>query len=241
MWIEFTRIVASRADAGCPVDRGVRGCLAAVCVSLRSVSMFKAGNPGVNVNFAFAGSSELATQLTQGATADVFASADTAQIGQCGQGGVAGRSSDKLRHQHDGHRCRRRQSQEDPSFADLTRPGLNVVVCQPSVPCGSATRRIEDATGIHLNPVSEELSVTDVLNKVITGQADAGLVYVSDALSVATKVTCVRFPEAAGVVNVYAIAVLKRTSQPALARQFVAMVTAAAGRRILDQSGFAKP
>lgn len=238
----------SNSPASSPAGptQGARSIVVFAAASLQSAftqigEQFKAGNPGVNVNFAFAGSSELATQLTQGATADVFASADTAQMDSVAKAGLLAGHPTNFATNTMVIVAAAGNPKKIRSFADLTRPGLNVVVCQPSVPCGSATRRIEDATGIHLNPVSEELSVTDVLNKVITGQADAGLVYVSDALSVATKVTCVRFPEAAGVLNVYAIAVLKRTSQPALARQFVAMVTAAAGRRILDQSGFAKP
>jgi molybdate transport system substrate-binding protein len=127
------------------------------------------------------------------------------------------------------------------SFADLAKPGLNLVICQKPVPCGSATQRIEDSTGVRLNPVSEELSVTDVLNKVTTGQADAGLVYVTDAHSAGSKVATVNFPEAAGAVNVYPIGVLKKAPKPTLAQKFVALVTSDAGQKILAQSGFAKP
>ena len=116
-----------------------------------------------------------------------------------------------------------------------------MVVCQPPVPCGAATQRIEDSTGVHLNPVSEEHSVTDVLNKVTSGQADAGLVYVTDAKSAGNKVTTVNFPEAAGAVNVYPIAVFKKAPLPALAQKFVTLVTSDSGQKILAQSGFAKP
>jgi molybdate transport system substrate-binding protein len=116
-----------------------------------------------------------------------------------------------------------------------------VVICQKPVPCGSATQRVEDSTGTHLNPVSEELSVTDVLNKVTTGQADAGLVYVTDARNAGDKVATVNFPEAARAVNVYPIAVLKKAPQPTLAQRFVAMVTGDPGQNILAQLGFGKP
>ena len=95
------------------------------------------------------------------------------------------------------------------SFQDLTKPGLTVVVCAPPVPCGSATQKVEEATGVNLAPVSEESSVTDVLNKVTTGEADAGLVYVTDAMGAGDKVAAVAFPEAAGAVNTYPIAALK--------------------------------
>jgi molybdate transport system substrate-binding protein len=127
------------------------------------------------------------------------------------------------------------------SFADLARPGLNVVICQQPVPCGAATQRIENNIGVHLNPVSEEPAVSDVLTKVTTGEADAGLVYVTDALNAGNKVATVKFPESAGAVNVYPIAVLKRAPQPALAQKFVDLVTGATGQKVLTQAGFAKP
>jgi molybdate transport system substrate-binding protein len=83
--------------------------------------------------------------------------------------------------------------------------------------------------------------VTDALSKVTTGQADAGLVYVTDAKNAGDKVATVNFPEAAGAVNVYPIAVLKKAPLPALAQKFVSLVTSDGGQKILAQSGFAKP
>jgi molybdate transport system substrate-binding protein len=94
---------------------------------------------------------------------------------------------------------------------------------------------------VTLNPVSEESSVTDVLNKVTTGQADAGLVYVTDALGAGDKVAKVDFPEAATAVNTYPIAVLKSAADADAARGFVDAVTGEAGQKILSQAGFAKP
>ncbi|BDB42554.1 hypothetical protein IWGMT90018_30000 [Mycobacterium kiyosense] len=116
-----------------------------------------------------------------------------------------------------------------------------MVVCQRPVPCGAATARVEDATGTHLHPVSEELSVTDALNKVTSGQADAALVYLTDAQNAGAKVTTVKFPEAAGAVNVYPIATLKKAPQAALAQKFLALVTGDAGQQILREAGFVKP
>ncbi|OBH83785.1 molybdate ABC transporter substrate-binding protein [Mycobacterium scrofulaceum] len=202
---------------------------------------FKAQNPGSTVDFEFAGSSELATQLTQGATADVFASADTAQMNTVAEAGLLSGGPTNFASNTLVIVTAPGNPRKVGSFADLARPGLAVVICQKPVPCGSATKRVEDSTGVHLNPVSEELSVTDVLNKVTSGQADAGLVYVTDAHSAGSKVTTVSFPEAAGAVNVYPIAVLKKAPQPTLAQRFVAMVTGDVGRNILAQSGFAKP
>ncbi len=127
------------------------------------------------------------------------------------------------------------------SFADLAKPGLNVVICQQPVPCGAATHRVEDSTGVRVNPVSEELSVTDALNKVTSGQADAALVYVTDAKTAGSKVATVNFPEAAGAVNVYPIGVLNKAPLPSQAHKFVDLVTSPTGQQILAQAGFAKP
>lgn len=202
---------------------------------------FKTDNPGHGVDFEFAGSSELATQLTQGATADVFASADTAQMETVTKAGLLAGNPTNFASNTLVIVTAPGNPKKIGSFADLSKPGLNVVICQQPVPCGSATRRIEDRTRVHLNPVSEELSVTDVLNKVTSGQADAGLVYVTDAISAKDKVTAVNFSEAAGAVNVYPIGVLKKAPLPTLAQKFVALVTSDTGQKILAQSGFAKP
>lgn len=204
-------------------------------------AQFTTDHPGVDVDFDFAGSSELATRLMQGASADVFASADTAQMEKVAQAGLL--SADPMNFAANTLVivAAAGNPKKIGSFADLTKPGLGVVVCQQPVPCGSATARIEDATGIRLDPVSEELSVTDVLNKVTTGQADAGLVYVTDARSAGDKVATVEFPEAADVINVYPIGLLAKAAQPTLAQQFAAFVTAETGQRILAHSGFAKP
>jgi molybdate transport system substrate-binding protein len=202
---------------------------------------FKAQNPNNSVDFEFGGSSELATQLTQGAAADVFASADTAQMDTVAKAGLLAGNPTNFASNTLVIVTAPGNPKKIGSLTDLARPGLSVVICQKPVPCGSATQRVEDTTGVHLNPVSEELSVTDVLNKVTTGQADAGLVYVTDAHSAGNKVTTVNFSEAAGGVNVYPIAVLKNAPQPTVAQKFVAMVTGGAGQDILAQSGFAKP
>ncbi|VBA53455.1 Molybdate-binding protein [Mycobacterium attenuatum] len=202
---------------------------------------FTKDNPGVRVDFDFAGSSELATQLTQGATADVFASADIAQMNTVAKAGLVAADPANFASNTLVIITAPGNPQRVGSFADLARSGLSVVICQQPVPCGSATHRIENSTGIQLRPVSEELSVTDVVNKVATRQADAGLVYVTDAMNAGNKVTTVTFPEAGGAVNVYPIAVLRRTPQPELARKFVTLVTTEPGRQILDRSGFAKP
>lgn len=202
---------------------------------------FKTQNEGTGVEFEFAGSSDLATQLTQGATADVFASADTAQMDTVSKAGLLTGDPTNFAANTLVIVTAPGNPKKIESFVDLAQPGLNVVTCQQPVPCGAATHRVEDSTGVRVSPVSEEPSVTDALNKVTSGQADAALVYVTDAKTAGSKVATVNFPEAASVVNVYPIGVLKKAPLPSQARKFVDLVTSPTGQQILAQAGFAKP
>lgn len=202
---------------------------------------FSKANPGASVEFSFAGSSDLVTQLTQGAHADVFASADTKNMDKAVQAGLLAGSPVNFASNTLTIAVAPGNPKGISSFRDLTKPGLDVVVCAPQVPCGSATQKVETQTGVQLRPVSEESSVTDVLGKVITGQADAGLVYVTDAAGAGDKVTAVPFPEAAGAVNTYPIAVLKQAQSSPLADRFIDLVTGPDGQQILAKAGFGKP
>ncbi|MCV7282732.1 molybdate ABC transporter substrate-binding protein [Mycolicibacterium flavescens] len=200
---------------------------------------FERDHPGVTVEFSFAGSADLVTQLTQGARADVFASADARNMARAAQAGLlAGDPVDFAT-----NTLTIVVAPGNPhginGFGDLARPGLDVVTCASQVPCGAATEEAERVAGVQLAPVSEESSVTDVLNKVAAGQADAGVVYVTDAKAAGDRVTSVPVPEIADVVNTYPIAALQDSPRPDLARQFVdAVVT---GRELLDEAGFGRP
>jgi molybdate transport system substrate-binding protein len=126
------------------------------------------------------------------------------------------------------------------NFRDLENEDVSVVVCAPQVPCGSATQKLEKATDVELVPVSEESAVTDVLNKVTTGQADAGIVYVSDVIGAGDKVTGIAIPEARGFANRYPIATLKQSEHLELANKFVDLVTGPVGQETLVQAGFSR-
>ncbi|HWF28540.1 MAG TPA: molybdate ABC transporter substrate-binding protein [Mycobacterium sp.] len=202
---------------------------------------FKTDNPGAQVSFDFAGSSDLAEQIVQGAPGDVFASADTAMMDKVSKAGLVAGNQVNFASNTLVIVTAPNNPKHIGSFADLTQPGLLVVVCVNPVPCGAATQRIEDSTGKQLHPVSEEPTVTDVLNKVTSGQADAGLVYITDAQGAGGKVTTLHFPEAPSAVNTYPIAVLKNSKQTALSQKFVDLVTGETGQKILSQDGFAKP
>ena len=204
-------------------------------------TQFEAANPGTKVTFSFAGSSDLAQQIVQGAPADVFAAASDATMKTVSDAGETAAAPTPFATNTLQIAVAPGNPKGIASFKDLTRDGLDVVVCAPQVPCGSATEKIEKATGVELKPVSEDSSVTDVLNKVTTGEADAGVVYVTDVAGAGDKVTGVDFPEAKEAVNTYPIAALKGSANVELAQKFIAYVTGEAGQKVLDQAGFGKP
>ncbi|MEE2034602.1 molybdate ABC transporter substrate-binding protein [Rhodococcus sp. CC-R104] len=202
---------------------------------------FEASHPGVDVRLSFAGSSDLVAQLSHGAPADVFASADTDTMRVAVEDGLV--SGDPVTFAANTLTIVTEPGNPEGIASLTARPGEDrtVVVCVPQVPCGAATARAETAAGVDLAPVSEEMSVTDVLGKVTSGQADAGLVYVTDAQAAGDRVTAVPFPEAAGAVNTYPIAVLRQARDPSLATQFRVYVTGPEGRSVLAGAGFAAP
>ena len=202
---------------------------------------FEAANPGVDVRISFGGSSELASQILNGAPADVFASANQAQMRKVVEAGLAAGQPQPFAT----NTLTIVTPPDNPagirSFADLARPGTTVVVCAPEVPCGSAAEQLERAAGTMLAPASEEPDVKSVLGKVQAGEADAGLVYVTDARSAGVTVQTVAFPEAVGAVNSYPIAALREAPEPELAAAFVALVRGPQGRQALRDAGFGLP
>ena len=125
------------------------------------------------------------------------------------------------------------------TLEDATKEGVKLVVCAEQVPCGAATKKLAETTGFTFTPVSEEQKVTDVLAKVTSGEADAGLVYVTDAAGAKDKVKVVDTPEAEKIVNKYPIAVTKSARQGAQA--FVDFVLGEQGQTMLRDAGFGAP
>ena len=202
---------------------------------------FESDHPGTDVRLSFGGSSDLVTQIQNGAPADVFASADTATMAEL----TAAHLTDGAPQPFATNRLEIAVPPGDPAgvhtFGDLASPGLDLVVCAPEVPCGAAAQRVAKNAGVALTPVSEEQSVTDVLAKVTAGEADAGLVYVTDVEAAGRQVEGIPFAESSSVTNTYPITVVTDSSQPSLAQEFVAAVTGAAGQRVLRDAGFGKP
>jgi molybdate transport system substrate-binding protein len=201
---------------------------------------FERQHDGVQVEFSFGGSSDLVAQIQEGAPADVFASADAATMDKL--------TADDLQAADPQDFASNTLEIAVPpgnpgtvtSLADLATGGLNVVVCAPEVPCGAATQEVEDATGVDIRPVSEEQSVTDVLAKVTSGEADAGLVYVTDVQAAGDDVEGVPFLESSEAVNTYPVVALKDAADADLAQQFVDLVLGDTGQSILEEAGFAR-
>ncbi|WP_368496541.1 molybdate ABC transporter substrate-binding protein [Herbiconiux sp. A18JL235] len=203
---------------------------------------FEAAHPGTSVELTFAGSSDLVTQITEGAPADVFASADEKNMAKLTEAGLIDAEAPV---DFATNVLTIAVPPGDPAgvtgIADLADPALKVVVCAPQVPCGAATTTVEEATGITLAPVSEESSVTDVLGKVTSGEADAGLVYVTDVIAAGDSVEGVAFPESSEAVNTYPIATVEASSRKELADAFVGFVTGEVGQGVLQAAGFGAP
>ncbi len=202
---------------------------------------FETDNPGVTVKFNFAGSSDLAQQIVNGAPADVFAAASDTTMKTVTDKGLTAAPPVTFAKNVLEIATPPGNPKAIALFADLAKPGLKVVVCAPQVPCGAAAQKVQQSTGVKLQPVSEEADVKSVLAKVESGDADAGLVYLTDVKSAGDKVTGVPFPEASTAATNYPIAAVKNAPQPELANQFVTVVTGEQGQKAMEQAGFAQP
>lgn len=239
-------LLLTAALAGCAGRGGASGSSTLTvfaAASLKSsftelAERFEAENPGTTVTLSFAGSADLATQLSQGAPADVFASADAGTMAKVQEAGLVDGGPRDFATNTLAIAVPPGNPAGIRSFADLAKAGIKLVACAPQVPCGAAAARVADSTGTVLSPVSEENSVTDVLGKVISGEADAGLVYVTDVRSAGARVEGIPFPEAGAAVNPYPAAVLAGSRNKAAAGRFLDLLAGPEGQEILAAAGF---
>jgi len=201
---------------------------------------FEAAHPGVLVKFSFGGSSTLVDQLKEGAPADVFASADRQNMEKATTANlISGVPS--LFATNTLTLIVPTGNPAGITGLDSSLDGKKLVVCADGVPCGSATTKLAKLLGVTLKPVSEETKVTDVRAKVESGQADAGVVYVTDAKASGSKVDTVAIKNADQVKNEYLLGVVATSKNSRLASQFVALVTGSDGQRTLSGAGFTLP
>ncbi len=201
---------------------------------------FVRAHSGVDIlPIVYDGSSTLATQITQGASVDVFASADQKNMTKVTAAGLAADprpfatntlviATPKANPAH------------VTSLADLGRSGVTVVLCAPEVPCGAAAQTLLRNEGVQVTPASQEQNVTAVLTKVAAGEADAGLVYATDVKGV-SAVSSIVPAGADKVVNTYPVVALSGSRNAAAASAFVAYVLSPAGQKVLQSLGFGAP
>ena len=201
---------------------------------------FEKSHPGTMVKFSFAGSSSLAAQIQQGAIGDVFASADQPNMQRLVDAGLTAESPQVFARNALEIVVGKGNPKHITSLADLARSGFVVVLCAPAVPCGRYAAQALQKAGVAAKPASLEADVKAVLGKVALGEADAGIVYVTDVKAAGAGVDGVAIPPALNVVADYPIALLKDSQNSALARAFVGYVLAD-GQRILTQYGFTNP
>lgn len=190
----------------------------------------------VDARFNYAGTQMLTTQLTQGAIADVFASADNAHMKTVQDAGLLTGPPQVFAHNRLEIAVAKGNPKGIHSLVDLARPGLVVVLADPSVPAGKYAQQALARAGIKVKPASLELQVTSVLTKVTLGEADAGVVYVSDIVT-SGKVEGVPIPDSQNVVADYQIAPV--SNRPA-AYSFISFVLSQQGQAILVAAGFEK-
>ena len=233
------------ADSAAPGDELTGELRIFAAASLRAAfdelaTRFEQRHPSLDVlPISYDGSSTLATQLVEGAPADVFASADESTMRRVVDAGLA---TDPLVFASNTLviAVPRGNPGGVKTIEDLADPALTVVLCAPEVPCGAASVALLADNGVSVEPASLEQNVTAVLTKVATGDADAGLVYATDVRG-DDAVAAVAAAGSERVVNRYPIAALEEASNPAAAQAFVGFVAAEDGRAVLADLGFAAP
>ena len=195
-------------------------------------------NPGLDVTFDFQGSQDLVASLAGGDSADVLATANNSTMKTAADQKLVGSQTEFATNVLT--LIVPKGNPKKITGLDSSLDGANLVICAPEVPCGEATKKLAEAQGITLKPVSEEQKVTDVRGKVESGEADAGIVYTTDAAAAKDKADKIDIPDG-GVVNHYPIAQTAKTSNPEAAQVFINAITSNSGQEILAKYGFGKP
>jgi molybdate transport system substrate-binding protein len=212
---------------------------------------YEENHSGVKVKLNFDGSANLKTQLINGATADVFASADTKNMDGVKNAGLMDNETVKTFVKN---KVTVIVPADNPAgittLSDLTKSGIKIVIGDTTVPIGNYTRTVlkninnssseftDFESKVMANVVSQESNVNNVVTKVALGEADAGFVYTTDAAGAGSKVTLISIPDTYNVIAVYPIGMLASTTHSAEATSFINYVLSADGQAILSKYGF---
>jgi molybdate transport system substrate-binding protein len=202
---------------------------------------FEKKYPDVTVKFNYDASSNLATQINQGAPADVFASADQDNLQKAIDAGtvtpppvVFAKNSLEIA-------VEKGNPKKIKSLADLQKPGTVVVLCADQVPCGKYAAQSLAMAGVTVNPASKEENAKATLSKVSIGEADASIVYVTDVKAAKGTTSGVTIPGKINVIATYPIGVVKASQNAAAAKAWVKFVRSKEGQKTLTKFGFLPP
>jgi molybdate transport system substrate-binding protein len=202
---------------------------------------FQVKHANASVVFNFAGSAFLVTAINNGAPADVFASADLPNM----QKVVAPGNTISQPANFASNKLQIVVSVGNPKgikgLPDLANPGTVVILCAPAVPCGNYANQALAKAGVKVTPRSQEQDVNAVISKVSQGEADAGIVYVTDVKAAGQKVQGVEIPDDQNVIAAYPIATVKGGSNPKGGQAFIDFLLSAPGQAVLANYGFTKP
>jgi molybdate transport system substrate-binding protein len=186
---------------------------------------FRAAHPGTKIEFSFGSSSDLEQSIEEGAPADVFASADQKNMTNLvAAGDNSGAPANFARNRLE-IAVEKGNPKHIAKLSDLAEPGVTVVLCDPSAPCGKFAAEVLDNAHVNLTPKSLEVGVKATLSKVELGEADAAIVYISDVTS-SGKVDGVDIPDDVNILTTLPIVALKDSKNAALAKAFVDFVVA---------------
>ncbi|MEU1373343.1 molybdate ABC transporter substrate-binding protein [Streptomyces triculaminicus] len=201
-------------------------------------SAYEKAHPDIKLTFSFAGSQELAAQVRQGVPADALVTADTKTMEGLAQQANAPHTIAK-------NRLTIATAPGNPKnvkeLSDLSKPDLKVVLAAPEVPVGRYSKKVLDQQHVTVKPASQEPNVRAVLSKVALGEADAGIVYVTDASTAKNKVATVTIPDAQNAVASYPAATLKNAGHAEEANDFVTWLSGPEAQKILRAAGFQQP
>src|SRR5229473_5337203 len=204
---------------------------ASLTASFNAVGIaFHRFNPRVGVNFNYAGTPTLVTQIEQGAPADVFASADAANMDKLTADGFTSGSSKVFAHNQLEIVVAPGNPKGITGLADLAKSGVIYISEGPTVPAGKYSLQALASAGVKVTPKSLETDVKSVISKIELGEADAGIVYTTDVTAAGSKVTGVPIPDADNVIATYPIVAVKPTTNAAAANALIVYVLSATGQ-----------
>jgi len=199
---------------------------------------FQAAHPGVTIKFNFGGTPTLVTQIEQGASADVLASADTTNMDKLKTDGFTAGTPQVFAHNKLEIVVAAGNPKGITGLADLAKPGVIYITEAPTVPAGKYALQILANANVKVTPKSLETDVKSVVSKIELGEADAGIVYVTDVTAAGNKVAGVPIPDSVYVIATYPIVAVKGTKNADIANAFIAYVLSADGQATLQSFGF---